>query len=66
MVTELTTNEPEVTKEKNEETVSEENLKRKLDDSTSGTPAKIPKTEENEKRKDSKKDPKASDIMVIY
>lgn len=64
MVTELTSNDSDNSADKNQEVVLDESLKRKLDDSTGGTPAKTVKTSEDEKKKDSKKDAKASDIMV--
>lgn len=67
MVTELTTNEPESIGEKKQEADSDENLKRKTDETTDGTPVKVTKVEECDKRKDKKeKDSKASDILVGY
>lgn len=65
MVTELSASEGLKASVKNVEGTSDENNKRKAEDSISGTPAKHMRLED-EKKKESKKDAKASDLMVRF
>lgn len=62
MVTELTSNESVTSAAGNTESVAEDNLKRKREDSPSNVPVKSARVDDEKKKE--KKDPKAADIMV--